>query len=466
MLGLRRRSSTDVTVDPVAADPAAGIPTAVNGAGPDTAASAVDGAGAGATSAVTAGAAPAPKPRRFSAVRESLGIRDFRFLFFGSISSGYAQWAQQIGVGLLTYELTNDSAAQLAAVIATGGVVRLVAGPFVGAALDRYPRRQALIWSTWSGAVMGAILAVLVLTGLIEVWHLYVFMALDGLVSTTNQVARQAFVYDVTTDATLPNAVALNAIAQNLSRITGPVLAAGLVSVLGTAYPFLVLAVLHAIGAVLTVRISSATRQERGGRLHPLRGPWEGFLYVRSDPPLLGLMLLGVVPALMVYPYVSLLPVFSKDVLDAGAIGYGLMAAAIGWGSITGLLVLALLSRDVKRKGPFAMWGMLGYTLALLAFSQSNTLWMALVLLTIAGLFHGVTLNLQQVLVQLLARNDMRGRTTSLFQMGFALMPIGIVPMGFAADRWGPDVGFGVFFGVAAAWFALILLFWKSLRTV
>lgn len=450
----------------MAVDPAAGSPTAVTGTGADAAASAADGTGAGATGAATAVAAPAPKPRRFAAVRESLGIRDFRFLFFGSISSGYAQWAQQIGIGLLTYELTDDSAAQLAAVIATGGVVRLVAGPFVGAVLDRYPRREVLIQSTWSGAVMGAILAVLVLTGLVEVWQLYVFMAIDGLVSTTNQVARQAFVYDVTTDATLPNAVALNAIAQNLSRITGPVLAAGLVSVLGTAYPFLVLAALHAIGAVLTIRISNATRQEAGVRLHPLRGPWEGFLYVRSDRPLLGLMLLGVIPALLVYPYVSLLPVFSKDVLDAGALGYGLMAAAIGWGSITGLLVLALLGRDIQRKGSFAMWGMLGYTAALFAFSQSSTLWLALILLTIAGLFHGVTLNLQQVLVQLLARNDMRGRTTSLFQMGFALMPIGIVPMGFAADRWGPDVGFGVFFGVATLCFALILLFWRSLRTV
>jgi hypothetical protein len=113
MPGLRRRSSTDeVTVDPAAGDLPAGIATAVNGIRPDTAASAVDGTGAGATSAAKAAVAPAPKPRHFSAVRESLGIRDFRFLFFGSISSGYAQWAQQIGVGVLTYELTNDSAAQ------------------------------------------------------------------------------------------------------------------------------------------------------------------------------------------------------------------------------------------------------------------------------------------------------------------------------------------------------------------
>jgi MFS family permease len=454
MLGVRRRSTIRAAVvDGVARNEAA------------LEAPAVDGAGDGAAVADTADDAPAPRRRRFAAVRESLGIRDFRFLFFSSISSGYAQWAQQIGVGLLVLELT-DSASQLAAVIATGGVVRLVAGPFVGALLDRYPRRQVLIHSTWLSGAKGIGLAALVLSGYAEIWHLYVFMALDGVVSTVNQVARQAFVYDVTTDATLPNAVALNAIAQNLSRITGPVLAAALVGFLGTGYPFVVLGILHLLGTLLTLPISHVTRQQRGVSVHPLRGPWEGFLYVKSERPLLGLMLLGVVPALMVYPYVSLLPVFSKDVLDAGGIGYGLMAAAIGWGSIVGLLVLALMGRDVKRKGLYAMWGMVGYAVALLAFSQSTVLPVALVLLTVAGLFHGVTLNLQQVLVQILARNDMRGRATSLFQMGFALMPIGIIPMGFAADRWGADVAFGAFFLVSTICFLLILVFWRSLRGI
>jgi MFS family permease len=409
-------------------------------------------------------AAPA-RPRRFAGPREALAIRDFRFLFWSTVSSGYAQWAQTIGVGLLVYDLTG-SAVQLAAVSATRGVVALVASPFVGTILDRYPRRDVLVSSTLLSAAQGIVLAFLVIAGYAHVWHAYIFMLLDGVFSTTNQNARQAFVYDVTTDATLPNAVALNAIAQNLSRITGPVLAAGLTGFFGIAAPFIVLGVLHALGAALTLPISKVTRQAAGLRLHPIRAPWEGFLYVRSEPALLGLMLIGTVPALLVYPYVQLLPVFAEDVLGGGALAYGMLAAAIGWGSITGLIGLAVIGGNVRHKGTVAIIGMIGYTTFLIVFSQSTVLWLSLLLLTIAGLFHGVSLTLQQTLVQLLARNDMRGRTTSLFQMGFALMPLGVLPMGLAVDHWGAGPGTAAFFAVAIVIFVLMGLFWRSLRTV
>ena len=408
---------------------------------------------------------PPRKPPRFAAAREALALRDFRFLFFSTVSSGYAQWAQTIGIGLLVYELTDKSAFQLAAVSATGGVVRLVAGPFVGTALDRYPRRQVLVTSTLLSAIQGVILALLVIGGYAHVWHAYVFMCLDGLFTTTNQGARQAFVYDVTTDETLPNAVALNAIAQNLSRISGPPLAAVLIGFFGISSPFIFLAVLHSLGAALTLPISRSTRQAVVSGMHPLRGPWEGLLYVRSEPALLGIMLVATIPALLVYPYVQLLPVFAKDVLGGGAVTYGLLAAAIGWGSTMGLLGLAVTG-DVRRKGVVAVWGMVGYTIALIAFSQSTTIWLSLLLLTVAGTFHGVSLALQQTLVQLLARNDMRGRTTSLFQMGFSLQPLGVLPMGVAIEEWGAGRGTGVFFVAAAVFFALMAVMWRSLRTV
>ncbi|HRC62359.1 MAG: MFS transporter [Dehalococcoidia bacterium] len=419
----------------------------------------------GASAAAVALPAPRPAPR-FGAAFESLHMRDFRFLFFSTVSAGYAQWAQSIGIGWLAYQLTGGSALQLAAVSATGGVVRLVVSPFVGAALDRYNRRQVLVSSTLLSALQGSLLAALVVSGYAHVLHLYIFMVLDGIFSTTNQAARQAYVYDITTNETMPNAMALSAIAQNLSRISGPPLAAVMIGFMGRSSPFVVLAVLHVLAAVLTLAISRRSRQAARVSIHPLRGPLEGFVYVRREHALLGLMVIGTVPALLVYPYVQLLPVFAKDVLDGDAITFGLLAAAIGWGSIVGLLGLAFVASSVKRRGTIAIWGMVGYAIALIAFSQSTTLLAALLLLTIAGVFHGVSLNLQQMLVQMLARDDMRGRTTSLFQMGFALMPIGVLPMGAAIDRWGAAHALGAFFLVSAVVFVLMGLFWRSLREV
>lgn len=416
-----------------------------------------------------AAAVALPAPRRgprFGTAFEALRMRDFRFLFFSTVSAGYAQWAQSIGMGWLVYELTDRSAMQLAAVSATGGVVRLVVSPFVGTVLDRYNRRQVLVTSTLLSAIQGSLLAALVVSGYAHVFHLYIFMILDGLFSTTNQSARQAYVYDITTDETMPNAMALSAIAQNLSRISGPPLAAVMIGFMGNSSPFIVLAVLHVLAASLTFPISRQSRQAARVAVHPLRGPLEGFVYVRREHALLGLMLIGTAPALLVYPYVQLLPVFAKEVLDGGAVEFGLLAAAIGWGSIVGLLGLAFVAGNIKHRGTIAMWGMVGYAIALVAFSQSTTLIAALLLLTLAGVFHGVSLNLQQMLVQMLARNDMRGRTTSLFQMGFALMPIGVLPMGAAIERWGPAHALGAFFLTSLAIFVLMALFWRSLREV
>ena len=140
----------------------------------------------GASAAAIALPGPRPATPRFGAAFEALRMRDFRFLFFSTVSGGYAQWAQSIGMGWLVYELTDRSAMQLAAVSATGGVVRLLVSPFVGTALDRYNRRQVLVTSTLLSALQGSLLAALVVSGYAHVVHLYVFMILDGIFSTTN----------------------------------------------------------------------------------------------------------------------------------------------------------------------------------------------------------------------------------------------------------------------------------------
>jgi MFS family permease len=391
-------------------------------------------------------AAPGPPLRgdRIAALR----LRDFRFLFAGTVTSGFGQWATMIGLGWLAFVLSGESAAQLAWVVAVGGATRLLSGPFVGVVLDRYHRRTVTVWSTLASAALGLGLAALVLTEMIAFWQLFVFSAFEGVISSTNQNVRQAFVYDVTTPATMSNAVALNAIAQNMSRIAGPPLAGAMIGLLGTASPFLFIAVMMSSATVFTLQISKTTRQASLDTDHPLRSMWAGIRYVSSDRTMLGLIASAAVPGVFLYPYVPLLPVFAEDVLGAGATGYGVLAASLGLGSLLGLLVLSGVG-DVRRKGVIAVWGLVLYATAMLAFTQSTVFALSAALLVVAGVFHGVAFTVSQILVQLLARDEMRGRATSLFQMGFSLMPIGAIPMGFAIEAWGAAVGVGSFILVA-----------------
>lgn len=409
--------------------------------------------------------APAAPPRRSRGGVAALRGRDFRFLFMSTLATGYAQWGQMVGMGWLVYDLTNESAVQLAAVSATAGVVRLVLGPFTGVALDRWHRRSVVIWSTWLSALQGGSLAVLVFSGFAEVWHVYVFAALDAVISTLNQNARQTFVYDITDEATLPNAVTLNAIGQNVTRITGPSIAAALTAPFGNSGPFAFVAVMMIVGTALTLPISRVTRQAERITGNPLRALVDGIRYVANDGALSGLMLLSVIPGLLVYPYIPLLPVFAHDVLGMGAGAFGLLLSSIGIGSLIGLLALAFVG-DVPRKGVLLTVGLLVYTLFLIGFSQSTQLWLAIVLLAAAGLTHGLALAWNQMLLQLLPRNEMRGRVVGVAQTAFALMPLGALPMGLAVDHWGLARGIGSFFTLAAVLFVAMLLLWKPLRRV
>lgn len=409
-------------------------------------------------------AAPPVPRRRFEAL-SVLSDRNFRFLFFSTIATGYAQWGQMIGMNWLVYDLTDRSPVQLAAVNFVGGFGRLLIGPFVGVALDRWHRRTILMVSTFLSGAQALLLAALVLSGFAEVWHVFIFAAVDALLSTTNQNARQAFVYDVTGPEALPDAIAVNSMMQNITRITGPTLAGALIGAWGTAAPFLLIGVMMSLGVVLTVPISKQTRQGPRATGHPLKNLADGIEYVARDRRLLGLVVVMSFTALLVYPYLAFLPVFADEVLHSGSGGYGTLAAAAGIGSLLGVFGLVVIGR-IQRRALTLLVGLLLYFVCLIAFSRSTNLWLAAALLAVGGMPHAIAQTMLQMLQQLLPVNEMRGRVTGVVQTAFALYPLGALPMGIAISRWGAPNTCFVSFSIATLLLIGFIAGWKSLRTV
>jgi MFS family permease len=392
----------------------------------------------------------------------SLRDHDFRYLSLSTVAIGFGQWGQQIALNWLVFELTG-SAIQLGAVAFIGGVVALGITPFGGVIADRYPRRAVIVVATFAGAVQSFAIALLVLTDLVELWHVYAFALASAVTMAINQPARQAYVFDVSTDETLTNAIAMNSIAQNAARVVGPSLA-GLLAASSLAAPFIFVAVTRAVGTAATMRMSGGPHRvvERSGQ-HPVREVVEGFRYLARDRRLAGLLALTALPAVLVYPYVSFMPIFAEEVLGGGSTTYGLLAAMVGVGSVIGLFVLAFAG-EVPHRGRYMLAGLLVYLVLVVGFTQSEQLALSLALLVLAGVFNGTQLALNTTLFQRVVRHDMRGRGMAAWQMGRSVSPFGAFPMGVVISYMGVQSGSAVFVLACLAIVALFAIFWRSGR--
>ncbi|RLT38061.1 MAG: MFS transporter [Chloroflexi bacterium] len=412
----------------------------------------------------TPGATP-PKRSKTSTgeIFVSFRLRDFRYLTLSTLAAGFAQWAKQLALFALVYEMTG-SAVQLGAVAAFRGGVGTLIAPYGGYLSDRFPRRRIIVGSTLLDAVLAAVLAALVLLDLAEVWHVYVIAFGGGLAQSINQPARQAFVYDVSTDDTLSNAVAVNSMVQNVSRVLGPSAFGVMMAAWGVASALVMLVALQVAASIATLRISHVTRQTRvTSAVSPWRMIGEGFTYSWQDKRILGLIVLSTIPSLLIYPYIPFLKIVSEDVLHRGNAGFGMLSSMMGWGSLIGLFALAYVG-GARHRGLLMLGCFLAYALILVGFSASSNYVLSLSILALGGIFHSVAMALNNTLLHQVTRNEMRGRVMAVNQMSHGVQAFGSFPMAFAISAWGVQMGIGTFMATAFVAFLAFLLLWGSVR--
>ncbi len=389
--------------------------------------------------------------------------RDFRYLALSTLALGTAQWAQQIGLTWLALQLTG-SAVEVGIVSAFSAGPGVIAAPIGGYLADRFRRRSVLVWTTAASAVQAALLAVLIVTGRIEIWQVYVLAVAGGVLQAITQPARQAFVYDVSTDETLENAVAMNSAMQSVARVAGPPAIGAMIGFFGTSAPFTFMAIAKLIAMALTLRIGNETRQSKV-RLEgsPLRQIVEGMRAVGGDRRILGLIVIWGIVSLIIFPYVPFLAVVSKDVLHTGDAGYGLLASMAGWGAILGLLYMSWYGNFVH-KGWAMILNYVVYGVVLIGLAVSTNLALSLVLLVLAGFFSSISNTLNTTLIQLISDNAVRGRVMSIWQLCQGLQPLGALPMGLLIARAGPQIGIGAFMVAGTLAVIAYAFVWPSVR--
>ncbi|MCX6012239.1 MAG: MFS transporter [Chloroflexi bacterium] len=367
---------------------------------------------------------------------DSLKLRDYRLLWLSQITTSFGGWMDQIARTWLIYSLTN-SPLHLGLVSAARGLPMLAFGIVAGVAADRFNRKIQLIVAQVVNAILNVVLATLVITGHIQIWHIYITAIFSGTVQAFQQPARQALINDIVGKKHLLNAIALLSMAFSVSRIVGPAIGGGLIAAFGVGISYYIQAALFALATVWTLQIKIPESPKNvEAKQSFLNSTKEGFSYVVHQRLILALMILGLAPILLGMPYLSLMPIFARDVLHGNASTQGLLLMASGIGAILGALIIASLNRQ-QGSGRLLIIGAVGYGLSLVLFSRSPILWMAMIFTFCAGFSLTGYTSQDQTIIQTLAPDEIRGRVLGIYFLNQGLMPLGSLLAGVLAEFLG-----------------------------
>lgn len=344
---------------------------------------------------------------------------------------------QQMAIGWLIYRMTN-SPFMLGLVGFLGNIPTFIFTPFAGVLADRMNRRRMLIITQVLSMAQALILAALIMTGRIEVWHILALTIFLGMVMAFDSPVRHAFIVEmIDKKEDMGNAIALNSLVFNAARFVGPALAGILVALLGEGICFLSngLSYIAVIAALLGMNITrrSLARQNKN-IMHDLK---EGINYAFSDQLIRSILLLTSIVSMMGMSYVVLMPVFAKDILHGDANTLGFLMGSTGLGALVGAFFLAS-RKDIKgfERLVFFMTNIFG--LGIIVFSFSRTLWLSMVILLFIGFGIMVQMSANNTIIQAVVHDDKRGRVMSLLMVAFlGIVPFGYIIAGSLASKFG-----------------------------
>jgi MFS family permease len=362
------------------------------------------------------------------------GNPDFRNLFIGNIGFFFGMNMMIILRGWLVQDKW-DNAAYLGFIMAAVAIPMLLISPIAGVVTDRVDRRKLLIVAQSVLVVINGFVAVMIITDVIQFWHLLIISSMTGAAFAFNMPGRQALVATLVPRERLMNATALSTAMMNVSRIIGPLIGAALIVPIGIGGAYIVATMFYASAVAVTFLLPKMPPQ-REKEFTFFEDFVGGFSYIKNNNMLLALMLFATVPMIFAMPYMILLPVFADRVWDVGENGFAMMQAATGIGGLIGAMFIANMDSYPKKTrllvgGAFAFGGFL------ILFALAPAFWMGLVMLGLVGLGSMVFMTVNNTSIQLVIPDEMRGRVMSVMMMTFGLMPLGAVPAGIAAESMG-----------------------------
>jgi MFS family permease len=389
----------------------------------------------------------------------SLRSSNYRVWAAGALVSNVGTWMQRTAQDwLVLTELTHHNASAVGVVMALQFAPQFLLLPWTGFAADHFNQRRLLIVTQATMGGLALLLGLLTVTGVVQLWHVYVFAFLFGSAAAFDAPVRQTFAAELVGDADLPNAVALNSTSFNAGRMIGPAISGLIIASVGTGWAFLINGVSF-VAVLLSLSLLRTSTLHANERAHRAKGSFtEGFRYVWKRPDLKAILVMLFLIGTFGLNFPIFISTMAVSVFHTDARGYGALSSIMAIGTVCGALISA--SRSRPQFGSLligaAVFG-LGCALAGVAPSY----WLFGAALVVTGMAALTFTNTTNSLMQLSTEPAMRGRVMAL-RVGMALggTPIGAPIVGWVADSFGPRwaLGVGAASGFAAAGVAIYAL--------
>ncbi len=340
-------------------------------------------------------------------------VRNFRLFWTGQIISLTGTWMQTTAQAWLVLKLTQNSPLDLGTVTMLQFLPVMVFALFGGVLADRLPKRASLVVTQTLLMLQAAVFGVLVATGLIQLWHVYVLAFIQGTITAIDNPLRQTFIFEMVGREDLVNAIGLNSMSFQGARIFGPALAGVVIKLIGIA-PALILNAVSFIPVIWALLLMDARAffatpsRQAGSMLDNLR---EGLAFARHTPTILSILIVAAFIGTFGFNFTVIVPLVAANVLKTDASGYGLLSAAMGVGALIAALATAYAQHITIRR-LLVSGGLFGVFMALLALSRSFGLSMLFFIITgLTGITCSTALN---SLLQLNTPEQLRGRVLSI----------------------------------------------------
>lgn len=360
--------------------------------------------------------------------------RNYRLLWPANILAYSSRWMQLTLLGWLVLELT-DSALRVALVGVFAMTPMLLLGLVGGMLADVMDRRRLLMGVhalTFTGAV---VMAGLLWTGSERFWHAYAVILVAGIGWALDMPSRRSLIHDLLGSSGVTNAVALDSVGMSISMMVGPALAGALITVVGVKGGYAAVTLFYLTSLVLLQRLKldkSMARRGRVGAIVP--SLTDGLRYIARNQALRATVLITLVMNILMFPYMNLVPVVARDILDVGPGLMGLLQAASGLGAAAGAVGIASWM-NLRHHGRVYIGGAITASVALLLFSFSTWYALSVPMLLVLGMGNSGFSTMQSSIVMLLTDRHVRGKALGVITLAIGTAPLGALALGVMAEE-------------------------------